>query len=257
MGKKIKIIGVIQARMGSTRLPGKILAPIAGRPLLQVLIERLRRKPGGSPTVDEWWLATTENEEDQLTASWGEALGLRVFRGSTDDVLSRFVGILKQTQADWVVRITADDPFMDGNTLSIMLQQALEAKDDVALIAESPDKRSYPLGYIPQVARANAILEADTSILATEPWHRSHVLSWTTAHRKVEAIKPFLGLKIHPEWRWTVDTAEDLEMAQQAFGLLGEDWVSSGYPELTKLFEDHPELVAINQHQAQKAVHQG
>src|SRR5262245_53254590 len=104
----MKTIGIIQARLGSSRLPGKILCPLAGRPLLEVLVKRL-----ATARLDEWWLATTTDPVDELTADWGEALGLRVWRGSVDDVLSRFTAIIESSRPDWVFRVTADNPFTD------------------------------------------------------------------------------------------------------------------------------------------------
>lgn len=256
MDQGLRVIGIIQARMGSTRLPGKILAPLAGRPLLQVLVERLRYVPTG-PRVDEWWLATTEEAEDELTARWGEALGLRVFRGSTDDVLSRFVGILRQTRADWVVRVTGDDPFMDGSTLAALVAQALRADEEVGMLAEPADARTCPLGYVPQVARARAIVEAEQAIPASQPWHRSHVLTWTAANGRFQAFEPPAAYAARPHWRWTVDTREDFEMAQRAFALLGAEWQSASYSRLCALFDAIPELAALNQDQVQKAVTEG
>ena len=76
-----------------------------------------------SASVQEWWLATTREKEDDLTADWGEALGLHVFRGQVDDVLSRFTGIITERKPDWIVRVTADDPFMDGAFLNRMLAE--------------------------------------------------------------------------------------------------------------------------------------
>ena len=95
-------IGIIQARMGSDRLPGKILAPLSGRPVLGLIADRLR-----NARVDEWWLATSDHPADDVTEAWGFELGLRVFRGHPTEVLSRLVAIGEETGADWLVRATA------------------------------------------------------------------------------------------------------------------------------------------------------
>ena len=113
-------IGIIQARMGSARLPGKIVAPLGGRPALGTIADRIR--PAG---VDEWWLATSEDPADDVTEAWGFELGLRVFRGHPTDVLSRFMAIGEETEADWLVRVTADNPFNDAT----VIDRLLDARD--------------------------------------------------------------------------------------------------------------------------------
>ena len=97
-----KTVGIIQARMRSERLPGKILSPLCGRPLLALLATRVARA-----RVDEWWLATTSDPADDVTEAWGFELGLRVFRGHATDVLSRFLAVADETGADWLIRATS------------------------------------------------------------------------------------------------------------------------------------------------------
>ena len=116
-----KTIGVIQARMGSERLPGKILAPLGGRPLLAQLCARIR-----PARVDEWWLATSSEPADDVTEAWGFELGLRVFRGDPTDVLSRFLTIGREAGADWIVRVSAENPFLDAG----LVDRLLDARDD-------------------------------------------------------------------------------------------------------------------------------
>ena len=111
-----KTIGVIQARMGSQRLPGKIIAPLGGRPLLAQLMARI-----GPARVDEWWLATSSDPADDVTEAWGFELGLRVFRGKRRDVLSRFLAIGSEARAEWILRVTADNPFLDAKLINVLL----------------------------------------------------------------------------------------------------------------------------------------
>ena len=188
-------IGIIQARLGSSRLPGKILAPLAARCLLDLLVARL----AGS-RVDQWWLATTNSREDDVTEAWGQALGLRVFRGAREDVLSRFTAIIEQTRAQWVVRMTADEPFGDG-ALGDRLLGARGADEKAASLfyfPRRPGKRvagappSPPLGYGAQPAptraarRSPAAGEAERQGTRLNPRHLviAHaVLCWKKKRR--------------------------------------------------------------------------
>lgn len=246
----MKIIGIIQARMGSGRLPGKILYPIAGQPLLEVVKRRVQ-----SASVKEWWLATTTLAEDDVTAEWGTALGLQVHRGSVDDVLSRFVHIIDRRSPDWIVRVTADDPFMDGAIVDRLIAEipTLPNVDGVA----GPPAAGFPLGYVPQLARASAVLEASRVIPADQPYHRTHVLSWLQVGGRFRNLACPTGWPRRPEWRWTVDHPADLHMARKAFELLGESWPSAGYPEIVARLDENPETPLLNAGLSQKALHEG
>ena len=247
------VIGILQARMASTRLPGKLLAPLAGRPLLQVLARRL----APSRHVTEWWLATTATPADDVTEAWGRALGLEVFRGDVEDVLSRFTAIVRERQPQWVVRLTADDPFTDAVVVDALVERALAAGPDAALVQEAPEGRRLPLGYAPQVARASALLEAEARIPSDRPWHRTHVLTFVAEQQGVTPLHVPAAWPARPAWRWTVDTPADLAMADAAFRLLGDRADAADYPELVALLDAHPELVALNLGTRQKGISEG
>jgi len=244
------VVGVIQARLGSTRLPAKILAPLAGRPLLELLVQRL-----AGARVDEWWLATTRDGSDEVTAAWGRALGLRVHRGPVEDVLARFTAIIRHRRPRWVVRVTADDPFTDAGAVDWLL----EARDDGSakgadLIHGGP---GLPLGYAPQLARAEAVLEAEARIPADEPFHRAHVLSWLHVRGRGVAVEPPADWPRRPGWRWTVDTPEDLAMAQAAFARLAGAAVDASYGRIVQSLDAEPEIPATNAHVAQRSLRAG
>lgn len=243
-----RVIGVVQARAGSTRLPGKILAPLAGRPLLGVLAARL-----APARVDEWWLATTRRREDDVTACWGAALGWRVLRGSETDVLSRFAAIERTCRPDWIVRITADDPFTDAAIVDRLLVEAAAAPPAVALVEAAGGV--LPLGYAPQVARGEAVRAADEA--ARAPHDRAHVLTWIAARvpRRAAPLPP--AWPARPAWRWTVDTADDLAMAQGAFALFAGAWAEIDYPAMVRVLDARPEIAARNAHVRQKSIEEG
>ncbi len=254
------VIGIIQARLGSSRLPGKILAPIAGRPLLAVLIERLR-----SARVDEWWLATTTESDDDVTAAWGEALGVRVHRGAVDDVLSRFTAIIRERDPRWIVRVTADDPFMDGayvNTLIDGLDKTAasegpESPPIAPLIEMGGPEPIFPLGYAPQLARAEDVVASESVIPADQSFHRSHVLSWLRTHATPHTLPAPSYWPKRSAWRWTVDTLRDLEMTRAAFDIFGDAWRDIGYVDMVAALDPHPDITGHNRDVRQKELHEG
>ena len=193
-----KTIGVIQARMGSERLPGKILAPLGGRPLLAQLCSRII-----SARVDEWWLATSSDPADDVTEAWGFELGLRVYRGDPVDVLSRFLAIGAESKAEWMLRVTADNPFLDARLIDTLvdardateeskLADAVRLRGGLPLDAASDSGRSdthddsesdrtsphLPLGYGVELVRFSALERAHREIPSDQFHHRVHVTSW-------------------------------------------------------------------------------
>lgn len=260
-----RTIGIIQARMGSTRLPGKILAPLAGRPMLALLAERLQPAP-----VDEWWLATTEGPEDDATEAWGFELGLRVYRGQVEDVLSRFVAIGSETGAEWIVRVTGDNPFLDAGCVETLLaardtgsgaKQAdlLRLQGGLLLETETGPRMtpSLPLGFGVELARTDALLRAADTIGPETPHHRAHVTSWLATHANARALPTPLDWPDRPDWRWTVDTYQDLAMARSAFRLFGARAASIGYAEMVEALDAHPEITGMNAQVAQKPLEAG
>lgn len=264
-------IGIIQARMGSERLPGKILAPLAGRPVLGLLVDRIR-----NARVDEWWLATSSDPADDVTEAWGFELGLRVFRGHPTDVLSRFVAIGQETGVDWMIRATADNPFLDAPVVDCLIEtrdQDERAKRADAIRLEgglplssgsggletSGPERSprLPIGYGVELVRRSALAQAQQEIPANEPHHRVHVTSWLYARARVESFPTPPGWPDRPDWRWTLDTYEDLAMARSAFRAFGPCADTIDYPAMVAQLDEHPEIVAMNRHIPQKSLEEG
>jgi spore coat polysaccharide biosynthesis protein SpsF len=243
-------IGIIQARASSTRLPEKIFAPIADRAtLLDVLAQRLE-----SADI-EWWLATTVERSDDVTAAWGEALGVRVYRGSQDDVLSRFLGVLSEADAEWCVRITADNPFTSGATVRSLLRLARSADRSVDCVHAGGEPRHYPIGFVPEVARVEALRRLDRTIPVTEAFHRTHVTSAIPEDATLR-LTGELGPP-RPTWRWTVDTADDLRMARAAFALFGLAWPTIEYSRMVALLDARPDITLLNSHVTQRAPEDG
>lgn len=242
-----QVIGVIQARMGSTRLPGKLLAPIADQPLLRVIVDRVR-----AARVDEWWLATTTDPADTVAAAWGDALGMRVLRGDPEDVLARFAAVAERARPAWIVRLTADNPFVDAAIVDRVLDVALASSSDHVA---SPEPRELPLGYLPEAVRADALLEIAAAALPAH--HRVHVTSALVEGGRSTAFRAPPDWARRPDWRWTVDTEADLAMADAAFRAFGEGWPTIGYAAMTEILDLHPEITARNATVRQKGVTEG
>jgi spore coat polysaccharide biosynthesis protein SpsF len=269
-----KTIGVIQARMGSERLPGKIIAPLGGRPLLAQLWARV-----GPARVDEWWLATSSDPTDDVTEAWGFELGLRVFRGDPTDVLSRFLAIGSEANAEWILRVTADNPFLDAKLIDALLDardasEASKNADAIRLCGGLPvagraeeatescaTTPTLPHGYGVELVRLSALQRADKEIPEEEAYHRTHVTSWFAREgpgtAKICEIPTPSSWPNRPEWRWTIDTYEDLAMARSAFRVFGLEAATIDYPAMVAHLDAHPEIAVMNRHIDSKTPEEG
>lgn len=239
-------IGVVtQARVGSTRLPGKVLIEAAGRTMLDHHIDRLS---AAGLTV---YVATTDTPGDDRLAELVQGRGLPVFRGSDDDVLSRYAGCARANELQVVVRVTADCPLIDGDVVAEgvtrFLQLYEEHGDDVYL--SNTIERTYPRGLDFEVFAATALYRADRA--ATRRSDREHVTPWlyTGADRLSHLVQQRWPVD-RSHYRVTLDTAEDLELIRRLLeehGAAGLDCAG-----LIRLLDRHPELVALNAEVAQK-----
>ncbi|MEZ4332218.1 MAG: NTP transferase domain-containing protein [Myxococcota bacterium] len=269
-----KTVCIIQARMRSERLPGKILAPLGGRPLLALLATRIARAK-----VDERWLATSSDPADDVTEAWGFELGLRVYRGHPTDVLSRFLAVAEETGADWLVRVTADNPFLDAPLIDALIAErdalaeraikkeavavevgiAAGGGEDQAVL--TPDlirpAAGRPIGYGVELVQADALRRAARAIPTTAFHHRVHVTSWLSVHGRIQSVALPAEWPSRPSWRWTVDTYEDLAMARSAFRLFASEAATIDYPTMVRLLDGVPEIAAMNAHIAQKKLEEG
>lgn len=196
---------VIQARMGSARLPGKSLAPIGGRSLLARVVERLLHQ-GELPVV----LATTTLLEDDLLCEEADRLGVTVVRGSADDVLGRYGFAASLLGAPAIIRATADNPAVDLDaslrTLDILLRSGADYVVDYGL----------PLGGTVEAMTTAALVRA--AALATEPYDREHVTPFVRRDGRSRAIDALAPTALRrPDLRFTVDTADDLDYLRRIY----------------------------------------
>lgn len=205
------ILAILQARMSSSRLPGKVLKPILGQPMILRQIERVRR----TTSIDRLLVATSTEPGDDPLAAAVEADGVPVFRGSLDDVLDRFMGALDAHPAEHVVRLTADCPLADPQIIDAVVARHLEAGADYT--NNLAPGAAYPKGQDTEVVTADALRRAASG---TSPDEREHV---TWGIRQDPARYRHAALEAPGDWgtvRWTVDRPDDLEFVAAVYEAL-------------------------------------
>lgn len=206
-------LAILQARMTSTRLPGKVLAPVLGEPMIGRQLERLSR----SRRLNRIMVATSTDASDDPLANYCEGLGYSVFRGSLSDVLDRYCGAMAQvSEADVIVRLTADCPLADWTVIDATIDRLHETGSDYA--SNTPAVRTYPHGLDVEVMRRAALEQAGRE--ARDPYEREHVTPYI--HRRPETFR-IASLSRAPSLahlRWTVDFPEDLEFVREVYARL-------------------------------------
>jgi spore coat polysaccharide biosynthesis protein SpsF len=241
-----KTVGVIQARMGSERLPGKVLLPLHGRSVLGWVT----RAVVVSGAVDELVVATTTDAADGAIVAEASRLGLPVVRGSVDDVLSRFLLAVDEYKPDAVVRFTADCPLLDPALIRMAVESWRAAPWLDYLSTALP--RCVPRGMDVEVVRAEALRELDTRATGH---HRVHVTSglYTDPDRY-----RMLGLRLSPDasdLRVTLDTNDDWRLIRTIVDHFGDQPAS--LPELVPWLRANDEVTALNAHVQQKVLEVG
>ncbi|HVN25593.1 MAG TPA: glycosyltransferase family protein [Syntrophorhabdales bacterium] len=230
-----KVKAIVQARMGSTRLPGKILKPLAGKPALWHVVNRLKR----AGSLKEVVVATTTSPEDDVVVSYCEEHGIKWFRGSENDVLDRYYQAAKEFGADPIVRITADCPVIDPQIVDEVVEGFFAGGYDVyAMGGEFPDGLDCECFSF-------AVIE-DTWKYAVLPSEREHVGVYPGKHKekyRVGSYTKFTGLAHH---RWTLDEEADLHFLQELYERLDRPGSCFGTREILVLLDREPELMAIN-----------
>jgi spore coat polysaccharide biosynthesis protein SpsF len=235
-----RVVGIVQARMGSTRLPGKVLAEIAGVPMLVRTVERARQ----AATVDDWIVATTRDPSDDPLKTLCLEHGYRLFRGSVDDVLDRFHQAAVQGGADVIVRVTADCPLLDPALVDLTVRAFLDASPPADLVVNRlPGARTYPIGLDVEVVSFAALERAWRE--AIEPHQREHVLPFLYDPPGRFRVIRLDAERDYCDLRWTVDTPADLEFVRQVYARLGGRG-DFGWRDVLALVQAEPDLASIN-----------
>lgn len=237
---KRKVAAIIQARMASSRLPGKVLTKLGHQPALEWMVNRVKR----SKLIDQVIVATTTDPSDDAVEAFCAGKDVTCVRGDMFDVLDRIYQAAKQNEADVIVRLTGDCPFIDPDMLDDLVGMFLELKPALDFAANRlPMERTVPIGLDAEICSFEALEKAWQE--TTEKHHREHVMPYFYENPDIFNI---LHMKHDPDYgymRWTLDTPEDLEMLKKvADHFVGKDDFS--WLEVLDLIEKYPEIQEIN-----------
>ncbi len=236
----INIVAIVQGRMGSSRLPGKVMLDLGGMPMIARMVHRVRRARMISRVV----IATTDDAADDPLADYCQKQGFPLYRGSQFDVLDRYYQAALLFSADVVVRITADCPMIDPAEIDRTVQRFFESGADFAANRLPPPlKRTTPIGFDTEVCTFAALARAWRE--ADQKFEREHVMPYlyaTPGRFKVEVVDHDPDLS---HLRWTVDTPEDLALARKVYAAFGnrDDFT---FADLMALFDAHPDWLDLN-----------
>lgn len=231
--------------MGSTRLPGKVLKQVCGQKLLEILFNRVKR----SRLVDKVILATSTNVLDDELEEFCLRKKIDCFRGSEADVLNRYHEVAKLYNATHILRVTADCPLLDPDTVDEVVSHFLSHEQDVDYISTDLEP-NLPRGMGCELFTIQAL--SKTASLATEQWDREHVTTYMKNHRDLFNC---IGLPKKPneihKYRLTVDTVEDFSLIQKVLEYFS-DFESFSLLDICSLLDKYPELLNINKNIKQK-----
>ena len=202
------IVGLLQARMSSTRLPGKVLKEILGRPMILQQLARLSR----CKNIERLIVATSIDQADDVLARTCEGAGYEVFRGDLDNVLDRFKSALTGIECDHVVRLTADCPLTDPELIDEIIESHLASGADYTSNTLKP---TYPDGLDAEVFKFGALCQAWEH--ATLPSHREHVTPYIYNHPELFSLNSFEAEEDLSDHRWTVDESEDFQFVSEVY----------------------------------------
>ena len=237
---------IIQARMGSTRLPGKALLDIDGMSMLARVVDRVRR----ARTIDRVIVATTTKTQDDPLAEHARTLPVDVYRGDEHDVLDRYYQAASQHALDIVVRITSDCPLLDPGLVDDVVRLLLDPASPVDYAANTVT-RTYPRGLdveaVPFATLARAWRDA------TSAHERAHVFPYVYEHPEVVSFAGVADLVDRSGMRWTVDTDDDLAFVREICRRLGTREFT--WTDVVQVLDANPELLRINAQVRQKSAH--
>ena len=243
----MKVVCLVQARVGSTRLPGKILKEICGKTILHHEIDRLKK----CKEIDEIVIATTDKKDDDKIVNEAKKLSVKYFRGSENDVLSRFYYSAKENNADIIVRVTSDCPCIDFEILDKMLIYFKEKyKEKQVDYLSNTIKRTYPRGYDIEIFTFSALEKS--YINAKKEYEREHVTPYIYDKTNNFLKLSFENKDDYSEYRVTLDTIEDFIVIKNIFENLYYKNPYFKLNDVVQYLNDNLHIVDINKHIEQK-----
>lgn len=243
----MRTVAIIQARMGSTRLPGKVLMAIGGRTMLERVVRRTRM----ATLVDEVVVATTTTPADDKIVASCESIGVACTRGSEEDVLGRYFEAAEKHAAEAIVRITSDCPLIDPTVIDLVVRAFLDHRPDYA---SNTLQRTYPRGLDAEVFSRDALNRAAGE--AHGVTFRTHVTSFFYHQPGRFTLRSVTGRRNHSDLRWTVDTQLDLDVMRDIYGAGGNRFDLS-WEEALELVQADPDRLDRNHGVRQKELGEG
>lgn len=243
----MKTVAIIQARMGSTRLPGKIMMELKGKTVLNHVIERVQL----SREIDEIIVATTILEEDNIVEVEAKRYGAKVFRGSSENVLDRYYQAAISSNADHIIRITSDCPLIDPIILNELVQKYNESNCEIATnVGKKIEDRTFPRGLDAEIFSFQTLQQAYEK--AFFAYQREHVTPYIYEHSsKVKLVKNSIDYSMY---RWTLDTPEDFELISEIYERLYFGKHDFYLSDIVNIFKQEETLNTINMHIQQKEI---
>lgn len=236
----MRVVAIIQSRMSSRRLPGKNLRPIAGRPMLGRLVDRLKR----ARTLDAICLATSVDPSDDPLREFADAEGILCHRGSLEDVLDRVLGAARAVDAELLVEVTGDCPLIDPGIIDAAVERFL--RGGVDYLINVLDRLSFPIGFDVQIYRRELLEEVARS--TQDPYDRVNVTPYIYRHGEKYQVVNLLAPPAldRPRYRLCVDYAEDFEVISQIYAHLlppREDFTAF---DIVRFLDAHPAVAGLN-----------
>jgi spore coat polysaccharide biosynthesis protein SpsF len=241
----MRLVAIIQARMGSSRLPGKVLMPLVGEPMLFRIVERLRNVSAVSEIV----VATSDRPEDSHIVNLCKDRGISFFSGSESDVLDRFYQAAKAFRADWLVRITGDCPLIDPSILSKLIEFSKDKNLDYAAVATGAGALHLKGGRFPDGMDAECfsfkVLEkaAQEATLISD---REHVTPYIWRNTDLFVSSLMTSSVDYSTLRLTVDNKQDFDLIQRIYQELYDRSPTFGLPEVVEYLKNNHELLEMN-----------
>lgn len=245
----INVLAIVQARMGSTRLPGKTLIDIEGKPLLEHVINRIRY----SKMIEEIIIATTNEPEDKAIVNMAKKLQVKTYAGSSYDVLDRFYQVARLFEGKVIVRITADDPFKDPKVIDDIVKYFL-SHPELNYVSNTIEP-SYPVGIDVEVFSYEALKTAWENAKGSA--EREHVTPYIICNPSLFKISNYKSNKQLSYLRWTIDTKEDLQMTKEVYNKLYLKDKIFYMDDILQLLQKYPHISDINSSVKQLVIEPG